>query len=234
MTAVPQFYRIDGRRLTFREYRRMCPNLLVFLVAAGLKALGGAVKITGIIPGIDRLHEVSWDALPADDRDRLAGPAREWERLGFRRLFVHRLPLAQEDRLAAAVVFLAPTGDSFVQVWRFVRPDARFTASSVISYFPDGSFGVTTEQPHTFDDPPNYLRVQVRKLAPAAMWERHRENLAGPWAAEGQYPEQLTEARVRELVVRIEQEELEFHTRRGVLVPILDEDELEELLERGR
>ncbi len=231
---MPQFYRIDGRRVSLREYRRVCPNLLVFAVVAGLRLLGITFRFTGLIPYLDRLHEVQWNALPEEGHEALAGPVAGWERLGFRRLFAHEIPTPQRRRSAVVAVLLAPAADAFVQVIRITRPDGRFVRTGLFSRFADGTFGLTTDQKLEFDDPPELRRSQQPPgLPPQELWDRHQENLLGRWADEGLSAERLGEARVRELVLELEQGEVEYNAARGVLVPVLDEDELEELIEKG-
>src|SRR5690348_5003553 len=101
----------------------MAPNLLVFLILAGLKLLGLGVRPTGLVPRMDRLYEIAWDDLPAEDFEALAGPVAEWEKLGFRRQFTHEITTPQRGRSATLVVLLSPVGDAVAQIAYFVRPD---------------------------------------------------------------------------------------------------------------
>lgn len=231
---MPQYYRLDGRRITLREYRRVCPSLLMFLIVAGLRLVGVTFRFTGLMPYLDRLYEVSWDDLPQEDYDALAGPVAGWERLGFRRLFVHDIPTPQRNRSGSVVVLLSPGGEAFVQLAYIVRPDGRFVWTGVFSRFPDGSYGLTTDQKHELNDPPECRRSQQPPgLTPEEMWERHRENLKDLWGNEGLSAERLSDARVRQLVLEIEQAEADYQAARGVFVPVLDEDELEDLIAKG-
>jgi hypothetical protein len=220
---VTTYYLIDGRNISLREYRRLTPNLLVFLLVALLKLFRFPLTNGALVPLVDRVHELDWDDLPAEAHDALAEPVAAWERLGFRRAFVCRLPNPQKNRFLAAAVLLSPDRTAHAHVTYVRRPDGRFTWSNVYSLFADGTLGLTTNQKHELDDPPTVLRSQQPVGAPAAdLWEAHRDNLTGPWAEYG--AERLDAAGVRAVTVEIERREVEFHAARGVLVPATDAD----------
>jgi hypothetical protein len=228
---VTLYYRIDGRRITLREYRRLCPNVLVFLLAAGLKLLGGGIRFTGLVPRIDRLHEITWDDVPADLRGGLSGPVAELERVGFRQLFLHRVPTPQRSRAGVCGVLLAPTGDAYAKVASVIRPDGRRQWVAVVARLTDGGLGATTDDRLELDDPPFYRRVAAVGARPVEVWDRHREAVLG-WSAGGVFPLPLTPEAVRTAELEMESGFVDFHAARGVLVPVLDEDELDELAAR--
>ncbi|MBN9517933.1 hypothetical protein J0H58_05335 [bacterium] len=216
------YYLIDGQRISLREYRRMMPNVFAFLPIAVLKFLL-PLGNNALVPLIDRLHELEWDELPDEASEALAAPVAGWERLGFRRVCVMRLPNPQKNRYLAAVLLLAPDRLSHAHVTYVRRPDGAFQWTPVYSLFRDGTLGMTTTQKHELDDPPGVLRSQQPAgLAPDELWQRHRDNLAGPWAEFEIEP--LEPAGVRTTALEVERREVEFHLARGVLVPASDAD----------
>jgi hypothetical protein len=220
---MTEYYLIHGQNLSYREFRRISPNVLVFLVLAVLKFLRAPLQGNVLVPLIDRLHELDWDDLPAEARDALAAPVAGWERLGFRRVCVVRLPSPQKNRFLAAVLLLAPDRLCHAHVMYVRRPDGTFVWTPVYSLFRDGMLGATTDQKHEVDDPPTVLRSQQPAgLSPDDHWRRHRENLAGPWAEFG--GEALDAEGVRATALEIERREVEYHASRGVLVPASDAD----------
>jgi hypothetical protein len=220
---VTTYYLIDGRQISLREYRRMAPNLLVFLLVAVFKLLRLPFGNNALVPLIDRVHELDWDELPDEAQDALAEPIAAWERLGFHRAFVCRLPNPQKTRFLASVVLLAPDRAAHAHVSYVRRPDGRFVWANVYTLFADGTLGLTTNQKHELDDPPTVLRSQQPVGAPPAdVWQAHRDHLAGPWADHA--VERLDADGVRAVTVEIERRELVFHVDRGVLVPATDAD----------
>lgn len=217
------YYLLDGRKISLREYRRVAPNVVVFLLIAFFRLVGFPLGNGALVPLIDRLAELDWDDLPDDARAALADPVGGWERLGFRRVCAIQLPQAQKARFAAAVLLLAPDRTAHVHVLYVRRPDAVFAASTVYSLFGDGTLGMTTNQKHELDDAPTVMRSQLPPgTPPPAVWDRHRENLAGAWA--GWEVERLDPEGVRVTAVEVERREVAFHVGRGVLVPATDAD----------
>ncbi len=216
------YYLVDGQRISLREYRRMMPNVFAFLLVAALKYVL-PVTNNALVPLIDRLPDLDWDELPDEAREALAAPVAGWERLGFRRVCVMRLPNPQKARFLAGVVLLAPDRLSHAHVVYVCRPDGTFQWTPVYSLFRDGTLGLTTTQKHELDDPPSVLRSQQPAgLAPDELWRRHRDNLAGRWAEYEVEP--LDPAGVRATFLEIERREVGYHVARGVLVPASDAD----------
>ncbi len=222
---MTRYYTIDFSRVSLREYRRFLPNLFQFVVVAVLRVFGVSITNNALIPLIDRLHELSWHDLPEEARTALAGPVAGWERLGFRRVCVTRLPQPQKERFLAAVLLLSPDGTAHVHAMYLRRPGFVATCTPVYSLFGDGTVGMTTDLRHELDDPPTVFRSQQPAgTEPAEMWERHRANLGGPWAEAWAAVERLDAEGVRVVAVEMERREVEFHVARGVLVPVTDEE----------
>ena len=166
-----RYYKVHGGRLSFAEYWRMSPDPLSFLVAAGLKLVGG-MNFTFSIPRIDDLVELDWADLPGVARRALADPRDRFEAAGLRFAFAHELPLLEPHRVAAGAVFLAPDGRAFAAA-NFAKEEAAHkVVVAAVSRFGDGRFGITTGAEKKLEPRPNRIVRRYVGLPADALYAR--------------------------------------------------------------
>ena len=222
-----QYFMVDSGRLSFAEYWRMSPNILVFSIAAIAKLFGG-LPMTFSIPLVDRLHTLPFEFLPTPAREALAGPIAELESERFTLQFCLKLPVLEADRLACGAVLLSADGLTWSQLSFAQDPNFTQVALSCISKFQDGTLRrVTTEkkqlQPH-----PDHVIIRCPGASAKEIYETHLQYLR-QWETE-EIPIRLTPQAVREEILDLERKAIEFHVQRGVFVPMPPEliEELKE------
>lgn len=213
------YYRVHGGRVTFGEYWRLAANPVEFALAAGFKLFGG-LPLDASIPRIEAVPFAEWDDLPKEARKRLQGPIDLLEDAGYDYAFSYRAPLLEHTRLGIGSVLLRADGRAFATVLFAKEPNLSKVAASCVSRFPDGGFGVTTDQKKQLvENPKNHTRRHPDTPADE-LAARHVEHLAD-WAADGLKPQRLDrDTSLPAAIVQGEQELVDFHVGRGVFVPL--------------
>ena len=213
------YYRVHGGRVTLAEYWRLAGNPLEFALAAAFKLFGG-LPLDSSIPRIEAVPFVEWDALPKDARTKLQGPIDLLEDAGYEYAFSYRAPLLEANRLGVASALLRADGRAFALVVFAREPNLSKVATSCISRFPDGSFGVTTGQKKQLQPNPKNPCHRHPGASADQLAELHAGHLAA-WADDGLTPQRLDrDTSLPAAVVQGEQELVDFHADRGVFVPL--------------
>ncbi|MGL6095063.1 MAG: hypothetical protein ACRC7O_04585 [Fimbriiglobus sp.] len=217
-----EFYRLDGGRLTLREYWRMSPDALTFAIAAGAKLLFGGLPFPSSLPKHDRLHRVEWDAVPAAARRALSPFVQAVQDDGYAIQFCHRAEVLEPDRLGIAVVLLAADGRSFAAINHVREPSATKTEVSIVSRFADDSSGTTTVAAEQFRPNPAQLYDRHPRATPGELIAFHRKNLSR-WDRQRAVVT-LTAETLARAWLDAERGFIEYHVGRGVFVRMTDEE----------
>jgi hypothetical protein len=225
------FYRVDGGKLTFAEYWRMSPNAFVFLIAAGLKVVGIPLRFGFAVPRPDRLFLVEFGELPKAAQSGMKGLVQAAEAAGLRLAFCHRLAVPEPHRLGAAAFLLDAKNEAAVTVLFSKHGDTRESHLACVSRFADGLLASTTTIRKTMEPVPGYSVERYPGLDPAALLARHRGHVAR-LADEGRRLLPFDPDRLTDFVLEAEHRYVDFHSGRGVFVPMTDA-ELDRISRRG-
>jgi hypothetical protein len=214
-----KYYRIRGRAITLREYWRLCPDPFTFCIAAVAKPFGGLAPAWSV-PFIDRMPIVHPDDLPRVVARAIERHSARFEDEGYRVLYHTEAPLLEKNRLVASSILLADDGWSLAQVLYIKNGEQTQVGLTVGCLCDDGTYAVTTNRKQELDSPPGH-RVERYVGADAGRLVDKFHDHAREWEErDGMRPVPLDEAKVTELLLRVEREALEFHAARGVLVPM--------------
>lgn len=217
-----RYYKLRGRKISLREYWRLCPDPFTFCIAAVAKPFGGVVPALSV-PLLDRIPDVHPDDLPKGVARALDRQAERFEAEGYRRLFTCEAPLLERHRLAAATVLLADDGWSMAQVLYIKNREQTQVGLTVGCWCDDGTFAVVTNRKPELDNPAGHRGERYLGAGAEELVDRFLHH-ARTWDAEGMRAVPLDEAKVRENLLRVEREAIEYHARRGVLVPMTPRD----------
>jgi hypothetical protein len=214
-----KYYKVHGGRLTFGEYRRMAPDPFTFLICAVMKLFGG-MSFDFSVPRIDELHYLDEADLPRAGAKKMKGPIKKLTEAGFALRFHHEAPLLESHRLGVAAVLVSQDRKTVALVMYGKEKDVEKVQVSCFSRFADGNFGATTTQKKEMTPNPAN-KVAYHPGVPAdELVELHREHLAEWDEEDGLRPRKLDDAGVAAAVLEGEQQYIDFHAERGVLVPM--------------
>lgn len=214
------WYKVHGGRLSVREYWKMAPDPVTFLVAAGAKVFGG-LPMNVSVPYPDRLDLVELDDLPGGPRRTLGRGIAAFEAAGFGFRFVHELPALERDQFAAAAILLAPDRRSFATVNFAAAKDVSQTAYNCVAWFGEGRFGTATTQQERMKPDPRHLTVRFVGASPAELTDRHAE-LMREWEEDGEMIRTIHPDTLPDVVLFGERGHVEYHAERGVFVPMTE------------
>ena len=213
------YYRVHGGKVTLAEYWRMANSPLEFAVAAAFKLFGG-LPMDFSIPRVEAVPFAEWDDLPKSARKKLQGPIDQFEDAGFDYAFSYRAPVLEHTRLGVASVLLRADGRAFAAVNYAEEPNVTKVSANVVSRFPDGAFGTTTDQKKQLKPNPKHHTHRHPGASAAELAGLHAEHLEG-WARDGLKPQKLDrDASLPAAILQGEQELVDFHAGRGVFVPL--------------
>jgi hypothetical protein len=229
--APSAFYRVDNRRLSYAEYRRLSSDWFTLGFVLLLKALRVPVRsfFRFGLPRLERLTTFDLGAIPPRHSEAWREATAACEAAGLRLRLCYAIPVLGINKDAAAAVFLSEDG--------LVRATALFgrvrlgavervlTPFVVTSRLADGRRASSWNQLPFWDQPPSYITREFRGQAPAAVLVSHRDWVASQgWALEPWEPASLE----RECLEK-EREFLDFLIARGAVVP-MTEGEVERLV----
>ncbi|MCU0704391.1 MAG: hypothetical protein MUF18_10485 [Fimbriiglobus sp.] len=211
------YYKIRGRGISLREYRRLCPDPLSFLVAVLARPFGGIAPAWSV-PVLDHIPEVELDELPKAAARALDRHAGRFEDEGYRVLFHYELPLLERERVTAGTVLLSNDSWSMAQVLYLKNVEETQVGLTVGCWCEDSTYATVTGRRLELDPPPGN-RIERYIGASAGELVDHFLQHAAEWdRKEGMRAIKLDDPTVRRLLVEVEQQAAQFYVNRGVLV----------------
>lgn len=211
------YYRIRGRGIRLREYRRMCPDPFTFLIAAVFKPLGG-IAPKWSVPLLDRLPEVHPDDLPKLAARTLERHAARFEEEGYRTVFTYEMPVLERERVIAATVLLSDDGWSMAQVLYIKNGEQSQVGLTVGCWCEDGTYATVTNRKLELDPIPGHRTERYVGAGPGELVDRFLEHARDWDEGEGMKAVRLDDAKVRQMLLNAEREAVEEYAARGVLV----------------
>lgn len=226
--TMPQFYKLNHRKLSFGEYWNMSPNWKG-VVAWLMKVFGHPLREDNAYPhpAAFKEYEVAEDQLPAEAVAALAAPRKDFEALGFHSpKWMHQPPLHAIVSMVAGTY----THNSGEVVGRLMHTKAvsgtitiEQLAIVLLTPLKDGRAIVTTNMRPSFQTVPNVIVKRRVGASPAVLYELHLKRLkALPSEVEIRKIETVEEC--EKLADEYEQEGFEFNLRRGLYVMLTEED----------
>lgn len=213
-----KYYKVHGGKLSFGEYWRMSPDPFTFLIAAGMKLVGG-LSFNASVPRHGELHLVEYDALPKAARKQTREAVGAFEAAGMALAFCHELDVLEANRYGVGLIFLAKDGSCFATVNYAEEGETKKVELNVVTPFKDDTYGVTTTAKKQMKPNPEFLTDRHPDMAAEELYETHQENL-NRWEDDGKKPRKLTRETLPEFVLDGEQRFIDFHIDRGVFVPM--------------
>lgn len=220
-----EFYKVDGGKLSLREYWRMAGNPFVFLIAAIAKLFGG-LPIPTYAAKVDQLHLRTLEELPEECGNLLRPAFEAMPARGYRLLFLHEVPQLVRGNFTAGGVFLADDRRSFAVVLAARSGTVAQVAHHFVIRDSDHYFIVTNEKP-ALKQRPHRTVIYLTGRSPDEVHARFQEERDRHMTAD-----QWNDADLRTLILREEQEFIEFHAARGVLKR-MSESEIREVRENS-
>lgn len=221
-----EFYRVDSRRVTYREYARIASKPIAFATLVLIKTLQIPARwaFQYAIPKVDRLDIVEPSEVPAHVHRRWKDAFDYCETQGLRLRFFYRLPLIGALRESYAAVLRSDddlVGASFlylrIQVRQRLVENVAYTASSRLA---DGRSAVTAGRRRLLDHPPDIVIQSAGRQSIKTVLERHRQWIASQgWMAVPIPPHLLQES-----IIERDRSYLDYHIRRGTLIPLTERE----------
>ena len=226
--VIIQYYRTESRKLSFTEYWNMTRSWKV-LFPWLFKMLRISFPLGGGLPRYpsQRDIEISEDLLPAGTRQKLQPILDECLQIGFHSPRYFHLQNTRGDVETAFIALLHSSEEAVVRIFytlaRQVHPPLETVAIGILSALENGTVCVTTSQREMMKPPPGTKIVRRVDAKPAALWAAHEALLAserrGSAVRRWQRHEQTDD-----FVDAYEDANWEFNIKRGVYVPMLEQD----------
>lgn len=213
------YYKIRGRGISLREYRRLCTDPFSFAIAVLTLPFGGIAPAWSV-PLLDRIPEVDPRDLPKGVARTLERHAARFEEEGYRTLFHYEMPLLERDRVTAATILVSADGWSMAQVMYLKNPAETQVGLTVGCWCEDGTHATVTNRKLELDPPPGHRTERYRGAGVQELVDRFLEHAAEWDAEEGMKAVKLNESSVRQLLLTAEREAVDHYAGRGVLVPM--------------
>jgi hypothetical protein len=213
------YYKLRGRGISLREYRRLCTDPISFALAVLTLPFGGIAPAWSV-PLLDRIPEVDPRDLPKGVARTLERHSARFEEEGYRTLFHYELPLLERDRVTAATILLSADGWSMAQVMYLKNPTESQVGLTVGCWCEDGTHATVTNRKLELDPPPGHRTERYRGAGVSELVDRFLEHAAEWDAEEGMKAVKLDAAKVRQLLLTAEREAVGYYAGRGVLVPM--------------
>lgn len=211
------YYKIRGRAITLREYRRLCPDPLTYFIAMVAKPFGGIAPAWSV-SCVDRIPDVDPRDLPKGAARTLERHAARFEEEGYRVLFHYEVPLLERNRLTAATILLSEDAWSMAQVLYIKSGEQSQVGLTVGCWCEDGTHATVTNRKQELDAVPGHRTERYLGAGPGELVDRFLDH-AREWdAGEGMRAVKLDEAKVRRMLVQAERQAVEHYAERGVLV----------------
>lgn len=210
------YYKIRGRGISLREYRRLCTDPFTYFIAMIAKPFGG-IAPSWSVPLVDRIPDVDLRDLPKGVARTLERHAARFEEEGYQVLFHYDLPLLERERMTAATILLSRDAWSMAQVMYIKNAEQSQVGLTVGCWCQDGTYATVTNRKLELDPVPGHRTERCVGATPDELVDRFLEH-AAEWDAEGMRAIRLDESLVRRMLIQAEQQAIECYTERGVLV----------------
>jgi hypothetical protein len=218
---MPQYYRLDARRMSVPEWWRIARTPWRFFVALiRQKLLRLPLLNQPALVRIEQLARIAPAALPAQVQAAFEERTAEFEALGFARQFFYRTQ-AVGPQGSYAAAFLHRDGRSLamsIVVVHKITPRPPHWANAIASRLDDGRRLATTDVAKQFESPPGIEVHRLRRRPLAQLVAHHLERLAPL----GDGVRTFTAADVEPYMVASIQRNFDFQVERGLYVPIPD------------
>ena len=181
-TDTPQFYRLDGSKLTCAEYFRANP-LLIAAIASGARLLGIPLKVE--IPPMPRLRSMKestrgLSTIPEAVRGRLEALVNEFGNLGFEAPWVLSLHHEFRPEAGFTVTMRHSSGQAFARI-NLVKGVKEMIEAGVCTALEDGRIlGVKTlAGGGGLRMPRNFHVKRFKAASPGKLWSVHQQSLTG-------------------------------------------------------
>jgi hypothetical protein len=216
--GVVRWYQVDIRNLSYAELLRISPGP-GFLVAAFHKTLRIPLPMGTRVPELDGLDLLGTGGIPEDVAASTAPQIREWESLGFHRVFDYTIPPVSSGMRSYAAVLLSADERTLAEAV-FVEKAAgallrRELGNWCISYFPEGRRVGVTSLRRRMNGPREFQMTYLTGRPPAELYALHRRLLDGERTGA---PAALDQDAAQRLLVENNNLSVAFMVRRGVYV----------------
>ena len=185
---MPQFYKVDHRKITLREYWNLSPDwkgLLAWLMKVVGRPLDNPNLNTQ--PLSSQEFEVPEDQLPPEHASAISDVRKQLEALGFHSPTWSYLPPLHGNVSLTTGAFLHNSGKSVARIFYSKATSGTITIEKVVTSFgsplKDGRVLVTSDMPPYFQSgPPNVIVERRVGASPSELYEAHLKRL-------GQVPE---------------------------------------------
>jgi len=217
------YYKLRGRGISLREYRRLCTDPLSYAIAVLTLPFGGIAPAWSV-PLVDRIPEVDPRDLPKGVARTLERHAARFEEEGYRILFHYELPLLERNRVTAATILLSADGWSMAQVMYLKNPSESQVGLTVGCWCEDGTYATVTNRKLELDPLPGHRTERYRGAGVGELVDRFLEHAAEWDAEEGMKAVKLDDTTVRRMLLNAERDTLDHYAERGILVRMTDKE----------
>lgn len=216
-----RYYRINVRRMTVGECRRMTLDTFTFLVA--LLAKVGFPTPLRFPPAIVPTRWHPTDELPEAAARRTKRAADALAADGFRLLGHGRWPIPEPHRSVCQSLYISPDRVTGVAVTLVQVGPTTVLIVGLTTRFRDGTFGITIDGRAHFDPPADQLWRACPGVPPEEMYAEHRRNLVR-WEADGRVPEPFADRDGFHYAVELGRMQADELVERGVYIPMTDDE----------
>lgn len=222
----PVFYRIDGSKATFSEFRRSATlaNAIAAWLLVHLFRVKGPFSTDD--PCVETLASCAAAELPKNIQSMFERHAAALTALGFHSPTFNSI----QDQLHSTGTYLATFAHASLPVvarlhlrlWAVRTPPKPKLFTEFISQFPDGEFLWTLSGNFDTEAPPSCRVIRRPEASIAELWALHQRELAADRRQAFRVPDADSAAEIGE---RLHESVRDFHLSRGFFVPRSDTDE---------
>jgi hypothetical protein len=222
--AQATFYKIDSRRLTLGECWGLSPNPFAFLLVAVLKLLRVRLFGSWALPRAESLTLLRPEQVPDAVHEQWRGAIEVCRSHGLDVQFYYTLPTLGSTWKCYEAALLGPDGRTLA-VLALVRTRRRGStaeelALACVSRLPGGRLLITTDARRRLHTPPENVIEHMPGYSAFEVLERHRER----FAEHERDMAAFEPAKLEAFLVAMSNRALDFHARRGVYVPMTEEE----------
>ncbi len=228
--AGRRYIKVNSTKLSFAEYWRMSPGIVSFIIVSALKALRVRISLAEGIPYPDELLVMERIHIPPYALEKMAPIYDACLGLGFDEGFWYTIPsLGRQEGYGAAM--RSADGEVAASIlYSQTSTDAGLEVVSGLGFhtrFSDDRLYATANIKEQLSAPPNCIGFAMPKGNPQQVLEKHRHRIGNM----SRTPIERIQANgLHGYILRINQEEADYHLARGVY-EFLSRPEFEVLLE---
>lgn len=217
-----EFYKLDANRLSIPELWRLSSNWLLFVIVVVFKLLGRLeIKLT--VPMLGDSHEISDAEISVEAGPRLGPHVRSLLDCRFRFLFNYALPTLEKNRLSFGKVYLSPDGKTIGVVQYASHGDDCDCCTTCFSLMTDDTRVITSGQKKSMNPVPDHDTRYYPRLSTVELVDTHMARLLELEQEGGDFRAMQPDA-VREYIIQVEVEYMNYHIGRGVFVPMKEHE----------